>query len=106
MLKNIDKLTEFHTGITARIGIPAEQLANGNLEQLYSPVYSTVVGLLLKGIEKVEAGELVYTHEVKAPVKEKEEVTEEILTAEDKSYSKVFKRIRDWFEAEPDAEYY
>ncbi len=106
LLKNIDKLTEFHTGITARIGIPAEQLANGNLEQLYSPVYSTVIGLLLKGIEKVEAGELVYTHEVKAPVKEKEEEAEEILTAEDKSYSKVFKRIRDWFEAEPDAEYY
>lgn len=108
LLKNIDKLTEFHTGITTRIGIPAEQLASGNLEQLYSPVYSTVVGLLLKGIERVEAGELVYSHEIKVPVVEEvaEEVPEEILTKEDKSYSKVFKRIRDWFEAEPDAEYY
>ncbi len=108
LLKNIDKLTEFHTGITTRIGIPAEQLASGNLEQLYSPVYSTVVGLLLKGIERVEAGELVYSHEIKVPVVEEvvEEIPEEILTKEDKSYSKVFKRIRDWFEAEPDAEYY
>lgn len=108
LLKNIDKLTEFHTGITTRIGIPAEQLANGNLEQLYSPVYSTVVGLLLKGIEKVEAGELVYTHEIKVAVVEEVvvEVPEETLVKEDKSYSKVFKRIRDWFEAEPDAEYY
>ncbi len=108
LLKNIDKLTEFHTGITTRIGIPAEQLASGNLEQLYSPVYSTVVGLLLKGIERVEAGELVYSHEIKVPVVADvvEEVIEEPLTKEDKSYSKVFKRIRDWFEAEPDAEYY
>ena len=108
LLKNIDKLTEFHTGITTRIGIPAEQLANGNLEQLYSPVYSTVIGLLLKGIEKVEAGELVYSHEIKIPVVEEviEEETKETFSKEDKSYSKVFKRIRDWFEAEPDAEYY
>ncbi len=110
LLKNIDKLTEFHTGITTRIGIPAEQLASGNLEQLYSPVYSTVVGLLLRGIEKIESGELVYSHEIKVPVLEEvplvEEVLEEKSTKEDKSYSKVFKRIRDWFEAEPDAEYY
>jgi len=29
LLKDIDKLTEFHTGITTRIGIPAEHLAHG-----------------------------------------------------------------------------
>lgn len=115
LLKDLDKLTEFHTGVTARIGIPAEQLAHGNVEQVYSPVYSTAIGLLLRGIEKVESGELVYTHEIK------EVIVEEPLAAvafaedqpsasaskeEDKSYSKIFKRIKDWFEAEPDAELY
>ena len=114
LLKNIDKLAEFHTGVTTRIGIPAEHLANGNLEQIYSPVYSTGVGLLLKGIEKVMSGELVYTHEIKEvipepvmeePVTEKEE--ELVYTDnENKGYSKIFRKIKDWFEAEPDAEYY
>ena len=121
LLKNIDKLTEFHTGITARIGIPAEQLAHGNTEQVYSPVYATGIGLLLRGIEKVESGELSYTHEIKEVI---EELPVEALayaensnstngkantattTDEEKSYSKIFKRIKDWFEAEPDAELY
>jgi len=120
LLRDLDKLTEFHTGITARIGIPAEQLAHGNLEQVYSPVYSTAIGLLLRGIEKVESGELVYSHE-KAPVIEapivvpvvEEQVLAEVETGantekvgEEKSYSKIFKKIKDWFEAEPDAEFY
>ena len=47
LLKNIDKLTEFHTGITARIGIPAEQLAHGNTEQVYSPVSVSYTHLTL-----------------------------------------------------------
>ena len=119
LLKDLDKLTEYHTGITARIGIPAEQLAHGNLEQVYSPVYSTGIGLLLKGIEKVESGELSYSHE-KAPVKEEPiiapVVEEQVMAAatagntqpvrEEKSYSKIFRKIKDWFEAEPDAEFY
>jgi len=120
LLRDLDKLTEYHTGITARIGIPAEQLAHGNLEQVYSPVYSTAIGLLLRGIEKVESGELVYSHEI-APVIEEpiiaplpvEEPAMAAATAtttqtgeEEKSYSKIFRKIKDWFEAEPDAEFY
>lgn len=120
LLRDIEKLTEFHTGMTTRIGIPAEQLAHGNLEQVYSPIYSTAIGLLLRGIEKVERGELTYSHEktpvieepVIAPIIEEEPmaaVTETATTgpvAEEKSYSKIFKKIKDWFEAEPDAEFY
>jgi len=112
LLKDIDKLTEFHTGITTRIGIPAEHLAHGNTEQIYSPVYATALGLLLRGIEKVECGELVYTHEVKQAVVEEPGLAtpvyqeKEVEAKEDKNYSRIFKRIKDWFEAEPDAELY
>ncbi len=119
LLKNIDKLTEFHTGVTARIGIPAEQLAHGNTEQVYSPVYATGIGLLLRGIERVESGELSYTHEIKEVIEEvpveamafaeetvARNTTNSTSPNEEKSYSKIFKRIKDWFEAEPDAELY
>ena len=71
----------------------------------------------MRGIEKVESGELVYTHEIKEVIVEEPlpavAFAEEIpnsksntVKEEDKSYSKIFKRIKDWFEAEPDAELY
>jgi len=48
LLKNIDKLTAFHTGMEARIGRPIETLAHGYPKELESPIYSTGIGLLLK----------------------------------------------------------
>jgi len=113
LLKDLDKLTEFHTGMTARVGIPAEQLAHGNLEQVYSPVFSTGIGLLLRGIEAVEAGKVVYSHKEEEPAAEQaapesiyEAEPEAVGIVEDgKWYSQLFKRTKEWFEAEPDTEY-
>jgi cell division protein FtsA len=48
LLKNIDKLTSYHTGMEARIGRPIEKLAHGYPKELESPIYSTGIGLLLK----------------------------------------------------------
>ncbi len=48
LLKNIDKLTAFHTGMEARVGRPIETLAHGYPKELESPIYSTGIGLLLK----------------------------------------------------------
>lgn len=109
LLKDIDKLTEFHTGINARIGIPAEQLAHGSSEQVYSPIFSTAIGLLLKGIEAIENETVSYTHkEPEIVVTPEPEIYEEelaIVGEEGKWYSQLFKKTKEWFEAEPDAEY-
>lgn len=110
LLRNMDKLTEFHTGMNARIGIPIEHLANGSPEEVYSPVYSTVVGLLLRGIEAFEAGKLKYSHVepevVERPaVKEGAVVGETANAADGKWYTNIFKKTKEWFEAEPDTEY-
>lgn len=113
LLKDIDKLTEFHTGMSARVGIPAEQLAHGSSEQVYSPVYSTVVGLLLKGIEAVEMGKVEYSHKEPEVLPTPEvEAEEEVFAFSDsnpnpegKWFSQIFKKTKEWFEAEPDAEY-
>ena len=41
---------EYETGMDTRIGFPNEHLAKGNRVELESPMYSTAVGLVMKGI--------------------------------------------------------
>ncbi|MGH2642697.1 MAG: cell division protein FtsA [Chitinophagaceae bacterium] len=48
-LKHLIQLTEYVTGISARIGYPNEHLAGGHIEELAKPMYSTCIGLILKG---------------------------------------------------------
>lgn len=52
LLRHIDQLTAYHTGMTTRVGLPHDHLANGYSEELTSPVYSTALGLLIHGLEK------------------------------------------------------
>jgi cell division protein FtsA len=54
LLSHIDKLCELNTGKSTRIGVPIEHLAHGYHEQVCSPIYSTAIGLLLKGINEAE----------------------------------------------------
>ncbi len=54
-LKHITQLFEYITGMDTRIGYPTEHLANTNhIENLTSPMYSTGIGLVLKGFEAIE----------------------------------------------------
>jgi cell division protein FtsA len=54
-LKHITQLFEYITGMDTRIGYPTEHLANTNhIENLTSPMYSTGIGLVLKGFEAME----------------------------------------------------
>ena len=48
-LKHLIQLTEFVTGLNARIGYPNEHLAPNHIELLKNPIYSTCLGLILKG---------------------------------------------------------
>ncbi len=53
-LKHLIQLTEYITGINARIGYPNEHLAAGHIEELAKPMYSTCLGLILKGYNDYE----------------------------------------------------
>lgn len=57
-LKHITQLTEFVTGLGARIGYPNEHLAGGHSEVLNNPMYSTCIGLILRGYRDFESGRL------------------------------------------------
>lgn len=61
LLKHLPQLIEYVTGLDCRVGYPNEHLAKNEAlpknvyEDLKSPMYATGIGLLIKGIEKVEA---------------------------------------------------
>ncbi len=50
-LRHLIQLTEYVTGLPARIGLPNEHLAAGHIEELAKPTYSTCLGLILKGYD-------------------------------------------------------
>jgi cell division protein FtsA len=51
-MKHITQLFEYITGMDTRVGYPTEHLAsNSPIENLTSPMYSTGIGLVLKGFE-------------------------------------------------------
>jgi cell division protein FtsA len=61
-LKHVTQLFEYITGMDTRIGYPTEHLANSNhIENLTSPMYSTGIGLVLKGFETLNKIELPNT---------------------------------------------
>jgi cell division protein FtsA len=107
LLRDFDKLTMLHTGMSARIGSPVEHLAHGYTEKLTSPIYATGVGLLLQGFADIDAGRVKV-----APPKKEEPVTELELEEQIKEeaagpnwFDNVFKRTKEWFEAEPDRDF-
>src|SRR6195952_3087431 len=53
-LKHLIQLTEYATGLNARIGFPNEHLAGGHIDELARPTYSTCIGLILKGYDDYE----------------------------------------------------
>ena len=62
-LKHITQMTEFVTGMSARVGFPNEHLAGGHAEGLMNPMYSTCIGLILRGYHDFESGRMRFTGE-------------------------------------------
>jgi cell division protein FtsA len=52
MLKHIEQLTQFLTGMDTRIGYPNEHLASNSVEEMTSPMYSTAIGLVLIAMQR------------------------------------------------------
>jgi len=49
-LRHLPQLMEYITGMDVRVGYPNEHLSAGNTEEVTSPVFSTGVGLAMKGL--------------------------------------------------------
>jgi cell division protein FtsA len=50
-LKNLKQLFELQLGITTRIGMPLEYIANSDVSVFKNPSFSTGIGLIRKGYE-------------------------------------------------------
>ena len=105
--------SKLHTAMSCRIGIPVENLAHGYRESVCSPIFSTAIGLLQRGLADVAY------EEAKAEVKSNtpETVDNDSYTdrpknpsnvSEEKSptwLENVFRKTKEWFEAEPDLDF-
>ncbi|MDA3952066.1 MAG: cell division protein FtsA [Bacteroidales bacterium] len=52
LLKHLPALVKFKTGLDVRIGYPTEYLASDTIPEINHPMYSTSVGLIIKGFEE------------------------------------------------------
>ncbi len=113
LLKNINLLSEFHTGMNTRIGIPTEHLAHKYDGMVDSPIYSTGVGLLINAIEQ---GKVTgHTEDINKPKDQSPKQEEEVLVGDDefnlnqkqagKWYENLFTYAKEFFEASPDSEF-
>lgn len=103
MLKHLPQLVKFRTGMDVRIGYPNEFLASNSLEEINQPMFSTSVGLLLKGIEQLKINKSMENFQAYSKDKEKkvdaETEQEEEATPEPRQQSsgKFFDAIKKGF---------
>ena len=62
LLKHLPQLVKFKTGMDVRIGYPNEHLAANTPNDINQPLYSTAVGLTLKGFEYLKDTNEVLDH--------------------------------------------
>lgn len=105
LLKNINSLSELHTGLPTRLGQPVEHLAHGYDGQIASPIYSTAIGLLNYSINNIELQEDISADNARLV---QDLADDDTLSEEDQNnkwYSKIFTYTKEFFEASPDTEF-
>lgn len=102
LLQHADKLAELHTGMSCRIGLPVEHLAHGYRESVNSPIFSTGIGLLLRGLDDVRRQEKLSEAQAATGHKEPSNVAEEKPSS---WLDNVLRKTKEWFEAEPDIDF-
>ncbi|NBC83692.1 MAG: cell division protein FtsA [Bacteroidetes bacterium] len=85
MLKHLSQLMKFRVGMDVRIGFPHEHLASDSVEEINQPMYSTSVGLLLKGLEYLQDNQRSEQKQEKQPVDNNEQPEKEEDENSDKS---------------------
>jgi cell division protein FtsA len=105
LLVNTDKLAEYHTGMACRIGIPVEHLAHGYHESVSSPIFSTAIGLLLRGLNDLDPAKALEEEQNTTAQNENREPSNVSEEKGAKWFDNVFKKTKEWFEAEPDMDF-
>lgn len=68
LMKHIQQLASFKTGLDVRIGYPNEHLSEDSIKELASPMYATGIGLVIEGIARAEYQEKMERAKHKEPI--------------------------------------
>ncbi len=111
-LKHLIQLTEYTTGMNARIGLPNEHLTSGHAEELAKPMYATCIGMILKGYHEYERRMLLENPQfIKINQPKSEEAQQRVVAEETPFADEVFattdnsvavrkrKTIRTWMDS-------
>ncbi len=92
LLKHLVQQVQYITGLDARIGFPVEHITTGKLDEVKNPMYSTCIGLIIKGFEDYELRkeEFLKTHVPAAVTVEETRDTKTLDPAEKKRREKSF----------------
>ncbi|MCS7036297.1 MAG: cell division protein FtsA [Saprospiraceae bacterium] len=102
LLQHVDKLAELHTGMSCRIGLPVEHLAHGYRESVNSPIFSTGIGLMIRGLDDIRRQERLAETQTASGPKGPSNVSEEKSSS---WLDNVLRKTKEWFEAEPDIDF-
>ncbi|MEF9931100.1 MAG: cell division protein FtsA [Bacteroidales bacterium] len=75
-IANICQLSNLITGLETRIAVPDMVTASDSVTDIYKPTFSTAIGLILKGFDRMEREGSVYN--TTTPIKVEEPVTVEV----------------------------
>jgi cell division protein FtsA len=67
LMKHIQQLASFKTGLDVRIGYPNEHLTEDTPKEMASPMYATGIGLVIEGIARAEYQEKMERRKHKEP---------------------------------------
>ena len=86
MMRHIQQLAEFKTGLEVRIGYPNEHLNQTEMKELSSPMYSTSIGIVIETIARMEHDEFLQASKAaeESRLKAKQEKEMPIESAETK----------------------
>lgn len=105
LLRDIASLVSNHTNISTRIGSPIDHLAHGYTADVSSPIFSTAIGLIMKGIAEEERNPLPPSPEETTGEPAGEKASEKVDDTKDTWYRSIFRKTKEWFEADPDSEF-
>ncbi len=77
MMRHIQQLAEFKTGLEVRIGYPNEHLADSDMKEMSSPMYSTGIGIVIETIGRMEYDEYLRASKEASTISKTDKKTEE-----------------------------
>jgi cell division protein FtsA len=88
LLRHLPQLVKFKTGFDTRIGYPNEHLTADSLDEVNHPMFSTGIGLLLKGFEYKQHEKVKIVEPLESAIeKEEPEFVEEVEVNDKPKYS-------------------